>query len=101
VAIAIPKSGNSLDAVPIASPHSRLYPELKRLLSEPGPATYDLYSLSRYTAVPLWFADELFGNGIGGALVRRSVKTWQPKILHSLEFSNSGHVASVALRRNK
>ncbi len=76
-----------------SSPHRKLRPELKALLTNSGSARYRLFPLSRLFGLPFWIADKFLGNLIRGTLVRLAAKSFRPDLVHTLELQNAGYVA--------
>jgi len=84
-----------------SSPHRRVHPELERLLSGSGAATFRLSPLARYFALPLWVLDKLANNFFRGSLLKAAIRSFQPSLVHSLELQNAGYVALRALSAGK
>jgi hypothetical protein len=80
-----------------SSPHRSVHPELERLLSSSGAASFRLVPLARYFALPLWVLDKFANNVFRGSLLKAAIKKFQPGIVHSLELQNAGYVALRAL----
>jgi len=84
-----------------SSPHRRVHPELERLLSGSGEATFRLVPLARYFALPLWVLDKFTNNFFRGSLLKASIRSFQPSLVHSLELQNAGYVTLRALSTGK
>jgi len=84
-----------------SSPHRRVHPELERLLSSSGSASFRLVPLARYFALPLWVLDKFANNFFRGLLLRAAIKNFQPNVIHSLELQNAGYVGLRALSTSK
>jgi glycosyltransferase involved in cell wall biosynthesis len=67
------------------------------LLSSSEAASFRLAPLARYFALPLWLLDKFANNFFRGSLLKASIKSFQPSIVHSLELQNAGYVALRAL----
>jgi hypothetical protein len=80
-----------------SSPHRRVHPELERLLSGSGEATFRLVPLARDFALPLWVLDKFTNNLFRGSLLKAAIRKFRPSIVHSLELQNAGYVALRAL----
>jgi hypothetical protein len=79
-----------------SSPHRRIHPVLKQLLSNDGDASYKLAPGTRYLGGPLWLLDKFFRNRIRACLVSVLVRAFQPNFVHALEIQNAGYIASRA-----
>jgi hypothetical protein len=84
-----------------SSAHRRVHPELERLLSGSGAATFRLVPLARYFALPLWLLDKFANNFFRGSLLNAAIKSFRPSIVHSLELQNAGYVTIRALSARK
>jgi hypothetical protein len=84
-----------------SSPHRRVHPELERLLSISGSASFRLVPLARYLALPLWVLDKFANNFFRGLLLRAAIKNFRPSIVHALELQNAGYVSLRALSNQK
>jgi hypothetical protein len=84
-----------------SSPHRRVHPELERLLSGSGEATFRLVPLARYFALPLWVLDKFANNCFRGLLLRAAISSFRPSIVHALELQNAGYVSLRALSNQK
>jgi hypothetical protein len=84
-----------------SSPHRRVHPELERLLSGSGKATFRLVPLARYFALPLWVLDKFANNFFRGSLLKAAIRSFQPSLVHSLELQNAGYVTLRALSKGK
>ena len=80
-----------------SSPHRRVHPELERLLSGSGAATFRLVPLARYFALPLWVLDKFANNFFRGSLLKAAIRNFQPSVVHALELQNAGYVSLRAL----
>jgi glycosyltransferase involved in cell wall biosynthesis len=79
-----------------SSPHRRVRPELKALLTSRGASNYKLFPLSKYFGLPFWIADKFLGNLIRGTLVRQAARSFKPDIVHLLELQNAGYIGLSA-----
>lgn len=84
-----------------SSPHRRVHPELERLLSCSGSASFRLVPLARYFALPLWVLDKFANNFFRGLLLKAAIKNFRPNVIHSLELQNAGYVSLRALSNQK
>ena len=84
-----------------SSPHRRVHPELERLLSGSGAATFRLSPHARYFALPLWVLDKFANNFFRGSLLKAAIRSFQPSLVHSLELQNAGYVTLRALSTGK
>jgi len=84
-----------------SSPHRRVHPELEKLLSGSGAATFRLVPLARYFALPLWVLDKFANNFFRGSLLKAAIRSFQPSLVHSLELQKAGYVALRALPSGK
>jgi hypothetical protein len=84
-----------------SSPHRRIHPELERLLSGSGAATFRIVSHARYFALPLWVLDKFANNCFRGFLLRAAIKNFRPSIVHALELQNAGYLALRGLSGEK
>jgi len=84
-----------------SSPHRRVHPELERLLSSSGSASFRLVPLARYLALPLWVLDKFANNCFRGLLLRAAIKNFRPSIVHALELQNAGYLSRRALSKVK
>jgi hypothetical protein len=84
-----------------SSPHRRVHPELERLLSSSGTASFRLVPLARYFALPLWVLDKFANNFFRGSLLRAAIRNFRPSIVHALELQNAGYVCLRALSNQK
>jgi len=84
-----------------SSPHRKFHPELERLLSGSGEATFRLVPLAHYFALPLWFLDKFANNFFRGSLLKAAIRSFQPSLVHSLELQNAGYVTLRALSTGK
>jgi stage V sporulation protein SpoVS len=84
-----------------SSPHRRVHPELERLLSGSGEATFRLVPLAHYFALPLWVLDKFANNFFRGSLLKAAIRSFQPSVVHSLELQNAGYVTLRALSAGK
>jgi len=84
-----------------SSPHRRLHPELERLLSGSGEATFRLVPLARYFALPLWILDKFANNFFRASLLKAAIKNFQPSTVQSLELQNAGYLALRDLSAGK
>jgi len=84
-----------------SSPHRRVHPELERLLSGSGEATFRLVPLARYFALPLWALDKFANNFFRASLLNAAIRSFQPSLVHSLELQNAGYVTLRALSAGK
>ena len=75
-----------------SSPHRRIRPELKTLLTSESASKYKLFPLSKYFGLPLWIADKFLGNFIRGSLLRLAAKRFKPDVVHLLELQNAGYI---------
>jgi hypothetical protein len=89
-----------MDFLP-SSPNRRVHPELERLLSSSGSASFRLTPLSRQFALPLWVLDKFANNFFRGSLLKAAIRSFQPSIVHSLELQNAGYVTLRALSAGK
>jgi len=80
-----------------SSPHRKVHPELERLLSSSGSASFRLVPLARYLALPLWVLDKFANNFFRGSLLKAAIRSFQPSLVHSLELQNAGYVTLKAL----
>jgi len=80
-----------------SSPHRKVHPELERLLSGTGVATFRLAPLARHLALPLWVLDKFANSFFRGSLLKVAIEKFQPNVVHSLELQNAGYVALRAL----
>jgi len=84
-----------------SSPHRRIHPELERLLSSSGAASFRLIPLISYFALPLWVIDKLTNNMLRGMLLRQAIRSFQASIIHALELQNAGYLSLKALSAGK
>ena len=84
-----------------SSPHRKFHPELERLLSGSGEATFRLVPLAHYFALPLWVLDKFANNFFRGSLLKAAIRSFQPSLVHSLELQNAGYVTLRALSTGK
>jgi glycosyltransferase involved in cell wall biosynthesis len=84
-----------------SSPHRKVHPELERLLSCSGSASFRLVPLARYSALPLWVLDKFANNCFRGLLLRAAIRNFRPSIVHALELQNAGYVSLRALSNQK
>jgi glycosyltransferase involved in cell wall biosynthesis len=84
-----------------SSPHRRLHPKLKELLTNRGVARYSLAFFSRYYGLPFWLVDQVLGNLIRGSVLRFLISTFRPNYIHALEIQNAGYIALRALGSGK
>jgi len=75
-----------------SSPHRRVRPELKALLTSRGASNYKLFPLSKYFGLPFWITDKFLGNLIHGTLVRQAARSFKPDVVHLLELQNAGYI---------
>ena len=76
-----------------SSPHRRIHPKIKGLLTSSGPAAFKLAPFSRVFGLPLWVLDRFLSNRLRGLLLRLVQKSFQPQIVHVLELTNAGYIA--------
>ena len=79
-----------------SSPHRRVRPELKALLSSTDGSSYKLFPASKFFGLPFWIADKFLGNLIRGTLVRAAAKSFKPDVVHLLELQNAGYIGLKA-----
>jgi glycosyltransferase involved in cell wall biosynthesis len=84
-----------------SSPHRRVRPELKALLTSATGSNYKLFPLSKFFGLPFWLADKFLGNLIRGSLVRFSARSFKPDVVHLLELQNAGYVGLKAFGNQK
>jgi hypothetical protein len=84
-----------------SSPHRKFHPELERLLSGSGEATFRLVPLAHYFALPLWVLDKFANNFFRGSLLKAAIRSFQPSAVNSLEVQNAGYLALRALSSGK
>lgn len=84
-----------------SSPHRSVHPDIRKLLKNDSTSSIDIRMspLSRYLALPMWLADRLLNDFLRGALIRRSIRTFKPEIVHALELQNAGYSTSVAFSK--
>jgi len=84
-----------------SSPHRRVHPELERLLSGSGAASFRLVPGARYFALPIWALDKFADNFFRGSILRAAIRNFQPSVIHALELQNAGYVSLRALSHKK
>jgi glycosyltransferase involved in cell wall biosynthesis len=84
-----------------SSPHRRIRPELKALLTNNFKAQYRIVSLGKLFGLPLWIADKFVDNFFRGSLAKKFIKGFGPEIVHALELQNAGYIALRALEAKK
>lgn len=72
-----------------SSPHRRIHPILKDLIS--GGDQYKIHWFSKTVSLPLWLADRVFSDWLRGAFLAWRATRFQPDIVHVLEFQNGGY----------
>ena len=82
-----------------STPQRRVHPELNKLISGDGPTQYRPVRLSRYFSLPLWALDRLSSNFFRSSILRWSIETFRPGIVHALELQNAGYLGVKALSR--
>lgn len=91
-----------LDFVLLASsPHRKIHPALKSLLSGSGTSRYRALRPYWLFGAPLWVADKFLGNRIRALALWAIVRIWSPKYVHAFELQNAGYVALRYLRWTK
>jgi len=83
-----------------SSPHRRIHPLIKGLLTEGKASGIDISIpwVSAKLSLPLWLMDRFTGNLLRGLLVRREIKKLKPDLVHALELQNAGYSTAVAYR---
>ena len=84
-----------------SSPHRRIHPKISRLLSSDSTMNIALPRGLRYSGLSLAALDKLFANRIRGLLLRKSIKRFNPDVLHAVETQGAGYISSIALERIK
>jgi len=84
-----------------SSPNRRIHPQLKALLERNTTANYKIVPLGKWFGLPLWILDKFTNNFFRGTLLRWTIGTHKPDILHALELQNAGYVSLRALSKNK
>ena len=79
-----------------SSPHRRIQPGLKSLVRGEKGAIFRFAPAARFMGLPVWLADQLLGNRIRSACLRRLISKWNPDFVHVLELQNAGYIASRA-----
>lgn len=79
-----------------SSPHRRIQPGLKSLVKSEKGAIFRFAPAARFMGLPVWLADQLLGNRIRSACLRRLISNWNPDFVHVLELQNAGYIASRA-----
>jgi len=72
-----------------SSPHRRVHPILKDLLSSSD--SYRMHWVSRMLSLPLWIGDRIFGDWLRGSLIAWRSLSFKPDLVHVLEFQNGGY----------
>jgi glycosyltransferase involved in cell wall biosynthesis len=72
-----------------SSPHRRIHPILKELISQGD--QYKIHWFSRLASLPMWLADRLLNDWIRGSFLAMRASKFQPDIVHVLEFQNGGY----------
>lgn len=72
-----------------SSPHRRVHPILKDLISEGD--QYKIHWFSRLSSLPMWLMDRLLNDWIRGLFLAMRAAKFQPDIVHVLEFQNGGY----------
>jgi glycosyltransferase involved in cell wall biosynthesis len=83
-----------------SSPHRRIHPLIKGMLSEGKSSGIDIAIpwISAKLSLPLWLMDRFTGNLLRGLLIRREIKKFKPDLVHALELQNAGYSTAVAYR---
>lgn len=84
-----------------SSPHRRIHPILRDLISGKNRATYRPYGCTQYLGLPLWLLDKFFQNSIRAQILRSATKKLKPRMVHALEIQNAGYIVLKAFSRKK
>lgn len=83
-----------------SSPHRKVHPKIQGLVAR-NPLKFQIPSLMRTLALPLWLLDRIFGNWTRGLLLASYASRFSPDLVHVLEFQNGGYTFLKAMRVNK
>lgn len=83
-----------------SSPHRSVHPVIRDMLSGSHPSKIRLHmsKASRYLSLPFWLADRGLNDQIRGTLIRRTIRRFNPDIVHALELQNAGYATAVAYK---
>ena len=83
-----------------SSPHRTIHPKIQGLVAR-NPLKFQIPSLMRTLALPLWLLDRIFRNWTRGLLLASYATRFSPDVVHVLEFQNGGYTFLKAMRVNK
>lgn len=77
-----------------SSPNRRLHPTIQQLFHKRPNQKLDLQIsfASRYLSLPLWLLDRFSGDALRGFALRRTIRTFNPHVIHALEFQHGGYM---------
>lgn len=83
-----------------STPNRRVHSQIKNLTSntQSQASSFRLSAFARYTAIPMWATDILFGNRFRGYLVARTARKVQATHVHAMELNHAGKISTRALK---
>ena len=83
-----------------STPNRRVHSQINDLISNTQSQTssFRLSAFARYTAIPMWATDMVFGNRFRGYLVARTARKVQATHVHAMELNHAGKISTRALK---